>query len=114
MSDSRFFELRTYTASPGRMEALLARFRNHTLQLFEKHGMTNIGYWVAASGEHADRTLVYVLAYPSREDRDRMWNTFKNDPEWQRVYHESQADGVKLAEAVDARYLTATDFSPIK
>jgi hypothetical protein len=109
----RFFELRTYRASPGRMEALLERFRVHTVKLFAKHGITNVGYWVAVNGEHADRTLVYLLAYPSAEARDAMWTAFKDDPEWQTAYLSSQSDGVKLAEFVESRQLTPTDFSPM-
>ena len=69
--NSRFFELRVYTAAPDRMDKLVARFRNHTTRLFEKHGMTNVGYWTAVSGDNAERTLVYIMAYPSREARKR-------------------------------------------
>ena len=110
----RFFELRVYTASPDRMDKLVARFRNHTTGLFEKHGMTNVGYWTAASGDNAERTFVYILAYPSREAREASWKAFQADPDWQRVASESQADGVRLAEKVDSRYMVQTDFSPIK
>jgi NIPSNAP len=95
------------------MDALLSRFRHHAITLFEKHGITNIAYWVAANGDHADRTLIYVLAYPSREARDTMWKAFANDPEWQKAYLESQSDGIKLAEHVESRYMVPTDFSPM-
>jgi len=111
---ARFFELRTYTASPDRMDKLVARFRNHTVGLFEKHGMTNVGYWTAANGENADRTLIYVLAYPSREARETSWKAFAADPVWQAAAKESQADGVRLAEKVDSRYMVPTDFSQTK
>ena len=84
------------------------------VKLFEKHGMTNVGYWTAASGDNADRTLVYVLAYPSREAREASWKAFQADPEWQKVAAESQADGVRLAERIDSRYMVPTDFSPVK
>jgi hypothetical protein len=110
----RFFELRTYTASPDRMDRLLARFRNDTLRIFAKHGMTSVGYWTAVNGENADRTLVYLMAYPSREAREKMWADFSADPEWQNVAKASQADGVPLAAKVESRYLTPTDFSPMK
>ncbi len=112
--DTRFFELRTYTASPDRMDRLVARFRDHTTKLFEKHGMTNVGYWTAVSGENAERTLIYILAYPSREARDASWKAFSSDPEWQRVSQESQADGVRLAERVESRYMVPTDFSAMR
>jgi len=112
--NNRFFELRVYTASPDRMDKLVSRFRNHTTRLFEKHGMTNVGYWTAVSGDNAERTLVYVLAYPSKEAREASWKAFQADPDWQRVAKESQADGIRLAERVDSRYMVPTDFSPVK
>jgi hypothetical protein len=112
--NNRFFELRVYTASPDRLDKLVARFRNHTTRLFEKHGMTNMGYWTAVSGDNAERTLVYILAYPSREAREASWKAFQADPEWQQVAKESQADGIRLAERVDSRYMVPTDFSPLK
>ena len=111
---TRFFELRTYTASPDRMDKLQARFRNHTMKLFEKHGITNVGYWTAANGENAERTLIYLLAYPTREAREASWKAFGADPQWQKVLAESQADGVRLAEKVESRYMAPTDFSPMK
>lgn len=112
--EPRFFELRTYTATPGKMDALLARFRNHTLRLFERHGMTNIGYWTMVSGDNAERTLVYILAYPSQEAREASWKAFQADPEWQAAAKESQKDGIRLAEQMVSRYMRPTDFSPMK
>ena len=108
------YEMRTYTTHPGKLDALNARFRDHTLKLFEKHGMTNIGYWTAANGENADRTLIYIMAYPSREAREASWKAFGADAVWQKVAADSQADGVRLAEKVDSRYIVPTDFSPLK
>ena len=78
--DSRVFEMRTYHTHDGKLDALHARFRDHTVGLFEKHGMTNIAYWVPKDGD--GNTLVYLLAYPSREERGRMWKAFLNDPDW--------------------------------
>ena len=112
--NNRFFELRVYTAATDRMDKLAARFRNHTTRLFEKHGMTNLGYWKAVSGDNAERTLVYIMAYPSREAREASWKAFQADPEWQRVAAESQADGIRLAEKVESRYMVPTDFSPVQ
>ena len=74
--ETRCYELRTYYAVPGKLEELHARFRNHTCKLFEKHGMTNIGYWTPAEGPEASNTLVYILAYPSREGRENAWRAF--------------------------------------
>lgn len=116
--DSRVFEMRTYHPAPGKMQALHARFRDHTSRLFEKHGMTIIGYWVPidkVSGEPKgeDRTLVYVLAYPSLGARRQAWDTFSKDPEWQKAKSDSEAGG-RLVERVDSVFLKATDYSPIK
>ena len=112
-ADARTFELRTYTASPDKLDDLNKRFREHTMEIFSKHGMTNVGYWVPqdeAQG-HAD-TLVYLLAFPSRESAKKSWKDFGDDPAWQKVYKESQADGIPLAKVVKSVYLTPTDYSP--
>jgi hypothetical protein len=111
---TRFFELRTYVASPGKMQALHARFRDHTNALFVKHGMDLVGYWQAASGENAENTLIYILAFPSKEAQKASWDAFKADPEWQKAKKESEADGIPLAAKVDSRFITPTDYSPIK
>ncbi|MCC2668159.1 MAG: hypothetical protein K0Q72_630 [Armatimonadetes bacterium] len=112
--DSRFFEMRTYTAAPGKLEALHARFRDHTNPLFKKHGMTLVGYWVPTDKEKgAENTLVYILGYPSREAREKSWQGFVNDPEWKTARAASEVNG-KLVDKVDAVYLNATDYSPIK
>ena len=114
--DTRVFEMRTYYAAPGTIEDLQARFRNHTLKLFEKHGMTNIGYWVPVdqkTGEPNGNTLVYILAFPSLEARQKSWDAFRNDPEWTKVRTESETNG-RLVEKVDSLFLKATDYSKIK
>lgn len=108
--DSRVFELRTYWTPAGKLEALHARFRDHTTKLFAKHGMTNVGYWVPL--ENNDRKLIYVLAYPSRDAREKAWKAFFADPEWQQVQKASEANG-KLVEKVESRFLRATDYSPL-
>lgn len=110
---SRFFEQRIYTTNPGKLDALHARFRDHTNKLFVKHGMELIGYWTPVDGEEAENTLIYVLAYPSREARDAAWKAFIADPDWQQAYQESTADG-KLVKGVKSTFLTPTDYSPIK
>ena len=112
--DSRFFEMRTYYAAPGKLEDLHARFRNHTNPLFRKHGMTLVGYWVPTDKEKgADNTLVYILAYPSREARAKSWAAFAADPDWQAARTASEVNG-KLVDKVDAVFLNATDYSPLK
>ncbi len=107
--DTRCFEMRVYHAAPGKLDDLNARFRNHTLAIFEKHGMTSIGYWTPL--ENTDNKLIYVLAFPSREARDKAWKEFSADPEWKKVAAESEANG-KLVTKVDSTFLQATDFSP--
>jgi len=107
--DPRVFEMRTYFAAPGKFDDLLARFRNHTVKLFEKHGMTNLGYWVPT--DNKDNKLVYVLAYPSREARDKAWKEFAADPDWQTARKASEENG-KLVAKVEQLFLKATDFSP--
>jgi hypothetical protein len=110
---NRVFELRTYTANEGKLEALHARFRNHTTELFKKHGMTNIGYWSPQDAPLSQNTLVYVLAYPSREAASKSWDNFRNDPEWKKVKQESEANG-ELVKKVDSVYMAPTDYSPMK
>ena len=107
------YELRTYTCVPGRLEALKARFRNHTVRLFEKHGMKNIGYWVPADAPLSENTLIYVLAHKSREAAKASWDAFRNDPDWKKARESSEADG-KIVDKMAALYLTPTDFSALK
>lgn len=109
---SRVFELRTYTAPEGKLDDLLARFRNHTLRIFEKHGMTNVGYWLPQDPELRPNTLVYLLSHSSRAAADQAWRDFGADPEWQRVSEESQRDG-RIVSGVVRMWLDPTDFSPM-
>lgn len=111
---SRIYELRTYYAAPGKLEELHARFRNHTMKLFKKHGMEVVGFWGPTDKEKgSENTLVYVLAFPSREARDKAWRDFGADPEWQEARKESEKNG-KLTDKVDSVILMATDYSPVK
>jgi hypothetical protein len=112
--DSRCFEIRTYYALPGKLEELHARFRNHTIKLFKKHGMEIVGFWGPTDKEKgSENTLVYILAFPSREARDKSFRTFGADPEWQKARGESEKNG-KLVEKIDSVFLMATDYSPVK
>ena len=108
-TDSRCFELRTYYAMPGKLEALEARFRDHTCKLFEKHGLVNVGYWVPQ--ENPDNKLIYIIASPNREAHDKSWKAFIADPEWKQVREASEGNG-KLVGKVDSIFLKATDYSP--
>ena len=107
--DTRCYEMRTYTAAPGKVDELSARFRNHTCRLFEKHGMANVGYWMPL--ENPEGKLIYLLAYPSREARDQSWKAFMADPDWQAAMKASEADG-KLVAKMESVFLSATDYSP--
>jgi hypothetical protein len=111
--DTRVFELRTYTAMPGKIDALHARFRDHTVKLFEKHHMTLIGFWRPANEQQAQRQLVYLLAFPSQEAAAESWKDFQADPEWKTVKMTSEAAG-PLVEKIDSVFLKPTDYSPLK
>jgi len=104
------YELRTYYTPEGKLDALNARFRNHTMTLFEKHGMKNIMYWTPMDKPN---TLIYVIAHKDKSAADASWKAFREDPEWQKVAEETQRDG-KLVEKVDSVYMTLTDYSPHK
>ncbi len=109
----RVYELRTYVTHPGKLEALLSRFRDHTCRLFEKHGIENIGYWVPMAEEDgADTTLIYLLAHPNREAAKAAFAAFGKDPEWQAARQASEANGKILARPPESIFLETTDYSP--
>lgn len=106
------YELRVYHAQPGKLDALNARFREHTLGLFEKHGMRNVAYWIEQPGESSPGgKVIYVLAFPSRDARDASWQSFVADPAWQKVAAASEAEG-KLVAKVDSTFMSLADYSP--
>lgn len=106
----RIFEMRTYTSNEGKLSALHARFRDHTLGLFEKHGMQNIGYWIPADKKN---TLVYIVAHNSEESAKASWQNFINDEQWKKAYQASIADGALVAN-IESVFMQATDYSPIQ
>ena len=109
-SDTRLFEMRVYYAAEGKLEALHKRFRDHTLGLFAKHGMTSLGYFTP-TGPNPERKLVYFLAYPDRSARDASWKAFLNDADWKAAKAESERQGTLVAR-IENTFLVATDFSP--
>jgi hypothetical protein len=107
------YELRTYTAAEGKLEALEARFKNHTVKLFEKHGMKNVMYWTPIGGEAAKNTLIYILWHKSEDAAKQSWDAFRKDPEWIAAKTESEKDGSLTApKGVVSVYMKATDWSP--
>ena len=110
---NRVFELRTYTAPDGKLPELQARFRNHTMRIFERHGMKNVGYWVPQDAPAKDNTLIYIISHESRDAAKQSWAAFGKDPEWQKVAKESQMNG-KIVAGITSVYMDATDYSPIK
>ena len=110
---NRVFELRTYTAQPGKLDALNARFRNHTLKIFEKHGMKNIGYWVPQDAPAKENTLMYVISHESREAAKANWAAFSADPDWVKAKADSEKDG-RLTVKTESVFLDPTDYSPPK
>ena len=113
MANAEVFELRTYTTLPGRLSALNARFRNHTVKLFEKHGMKNVGYWVPQDEPGKSNTLIYVVSHKSRDAAKASWDAFRKDPAWLKARDASEADG-KIVEKVQSVFMDAVDYSPLK
>ncbi len=112
-SASRVFELRTYTTPEGKLPNLEARFRDHTMSIFEKHGITNVAYWTLQDEPLSANTLIYLIAHDSRDAATASWAAFLSDPEWERVSRESQVDG-RILNGVESVFLDPTDFSPIQ
>ena len=112
-AEDRLFEIRTYTTHEGRLDALHKRFREHTNSIFVKHGMSLIGYWTPTEGPESENTLIYILAYPSKEARDAAWKAFRADPNWKKARAESEKDG-KIVKEVKSQFLAALDYSPIQ
>jgi hypothetical protein len=112
----KVFELRTYTSPEGKLNDLVARFRNDTLRIFEKHGMENVGYWLPTDAPASSNTLIYILAHLAHDSRDaatKSWAAFRDDPEWKAVAERTQVNG-PIVSKVDSVFLEATDFSPLK
>ena len=109
----RVFEIRTYHTFPGRLDALHKRFREHTMKVFEKHGMTNVAYWTFEDSPAREATLIYVISHASRGQAKKNWAEFGSDPEWKQIAADSEKDG-KIVEKVDSVFVDATDYSPLK
>jgi hypothetical protein len=110
-ASSGVYELRVYHAAPGKLGELLARFREHTIKIFDRHGMKSVAYWRPVDEPENSNTLIYILYHPSREAAAANWKSFQDDPEWKSVHDKSEANG-KLVEKVDSTFMALTDFSP--
>jgi NIPSNAP len=110
-SASAVYELRVYHAAPGKLGDLLSRFREHTVKIFDRHGLKSVAYWTPLDEPEKSSTLIYILQHPSREAAAANWKAFQDDPEWKSVKDKSEANG-KLVEKVDSTYMALTDFSP--
>ena len=109
-AENRIFELRTYYTHEGKLDNLLTRFRDHTTKLFEKHGMTNVGYWIP---KDKPNTLIYLLAHKNEAAAKASWDAFRTDPIWVKARDASEASG-KIVQKVESVYLSPTDFSKMK
>jgi len=112
-AQNRVFELRTYTCNEGKLPDLLKRFREHTIEIFNRHGMESIGYWVPQDGERSKNTLIYIIAHSSREAAAKNWKEFGEDPEWKKVSAESNANG-RVVVKTESVFMDPTDFSKLK
>ena len=106
------YELRIYECNPGKLPALQDRFANHTVRLFEKHGIKNVGYWTTDVGE-SNNELTYLVAFEDANQRTQAWESFQSDPEWQRVRAESHKDGL-IVKNIRNQILLPTPYSPLQ
>jgi len=112
-SSAHVFEFRTYTAAPGKLDALQARFRDNTNRIFKKHGLTSVGYFAPMDDPLSKNTFMYILSFPSRDAAKASWDAFRADPEWQKVQKESEANG-KLVDHIESVFAEPYGFSPLK
>jgi hypothetical protein len=107
------YELRMYHVNAGRMEALKARFGNHTDAIFKRHNMKSVGYWVPEDAPSSQNLFIYMLEHPSREEAKKNWDAFHDDPEWKKVKAESEVQG-PLVEHIDYYFMDSTGYSALK
>jgi hypothetical protein len=113
-SGTKVYELRTYHTHPGRLDALNRRFRDHTCRIFRKHGMELVGFWTPQDDNQGKAdTLIYILAFPSRDAAKAAWQAFRDDPEWKTARADSEKDG-PIVKEVQSVFLDPTDYSPAK
>ena len=113
-AQNRVYELRTYTCNEGKLEALKARFRDHTIEIFQRHGIESVGYWVPQYAEKSKTTLIYIVVHPSLDAAKKNWAEFRADPEWKKVSSESEVNGKILAKPPESVFMDPADFSKLK
>ena len=107
------YELRMYHVNEGKMDALIARFGDHTDAIFRRHNMKSIGFWRPQDEPYSQNLFVYILEHPSREEARKNWAAFQADPEWQKVKASSETSGA-LANHIDSYFMDPTSFSALK
>jgi len=107
------YELRLYQVNEGKMDALIARFGDHTDAIFKRHNMKSIGYWRPEDAPYSQNLFVYILEHPTREEAKKNWAAFQADPEWKKVKADSEAQG-PLAKHIDSYFMNPTNFSALK
>ena len=107
------YELRLYHVKEGKMDALKARFGDHTDVIFKRHNMKSIGYWSPEDAPDSQNLFIYILEHPSRQEAEKNWASFQADPEWQKVKKESEANG-PLVDHIDHYFMDPTSFSALK
>jgi len=107
------YELRVYTPQPGKLDALQARFRDHTRRIFARNGIESVGYWVQLSPEEGAGDLVYIVSHADKATADTNWAAFRADEEWIARKAESEQDGPLVA-TITSQYLEPTDFSALR
>jgi hypothetical protein len=114
LAQNRVYELRTYTCNEGKLEALKTRFRDHTIEIFKRHGIESVGYWIPQDPALQKTTLIYIIVHPSRDAATKNWAAFRNDPEWQKVAADSEKNGKILAKPPESVFMDPADFSMLK
>jgi hypothetical protein len=112
-SPSHVYELRMYHTNEGKLDAVVARFRDHSDKMLRQYNMKSIGYWVPQDAPNSSNLLVYVLEHPSRQEADKNWAAFNKDPEWMKVRAATEANGALISK-VDRYFMNPTDFSALK
>ena len=107
------YELRLYHVHEGKIDALTARFADHTDTIFRRHNMKSVGYWVPQDAPDSQNLFVYILEHPSRAEAEKDWAAFQVDPEWQKVKAESEKNG-PLVDKIDHYFMDPTNFSALK